>query len=229
MKKILIALSISSLIFSLPISSQPLKNQEKELPQQKFTENTSNFNTQLINFVWFIASALLSGVISSSVFLYCLSRIKPKITISKEITKNCDDPIKPVYKIKVVNKTRRPIIHVSLELLLIKSSIIPNSNSAKPLKSTDLIALKKPQVRMIAKYNSSDENAEYACRFSIIDNLESKWDEWDRNGGKDNSYLEFTVFATDSLSNFSTVVKQIYHRGNIREGQFDFGDSFNII
>ena len=75
----------------------------------------------------------------------------------------------------------------------------------------------------IPKFNKNDKGAEYAFRFRTNKDLTSRWSA-DRN-----ATLVFQVRAVDSFSGFPKVVRQEFHRvEDIKDGDFEFGDSFGI-
>jgi len=85
------------------------------------------------------------------------------------------------------------------------------------------IVLKSSELFEISGYDLFNENATYAFRFSTNEDIESIWDDT-------RSYLRFRLIATDSFSNFSKVFNQYYYnkRNAIRNGEFKYGDSFDI-
>lgn len=233
MKKI--ALPFIPLIFLLSCSpALGQVSQQNQPAQQDLTtepvEKSSNawMPTIIVGF-----SGILSGIVSSAVFLAILARLRPKILISDLIAKENGPEGNIIYRVKVVNKTPRRIINVKLELALMTPKLIhPSTQGAgtnhrktgvnKTLKS---INLARSEVPMIEKYNPDDRDGDYACKFRSYEKIEELWDS-----AKEDSYLVFTVFATDSLSNFTTVERKEYYRltQDIRTGKFEFGDSTAI-
>lgn len=219
----------SVLFLSLPVSSQKLYAVD-----QSHIKTTTEFSTNklLADTLSGLFTGVVSGLISSLLFLGYLSTLKPKILISEVISKE-DDPTTgtPIYKIKVVNKTDRPIVNIKLELSVVQVSISTqqsgnNNTKQGVLKKVLPLKLKRPEVPIIREYRKSDSEAEYACRFSTTEQLDVVWVLDPHNP---NTYLEFTVFAMDSRSNFSTVAKQRYYKKNqIVHGAFEFGDSLKI-
>ncbi len=167
-----------------------------------------------------IIIGVLSSFISSIIFLFTLSRLRPRIDISKMISKDIDSNGKPIYRIKVINRNKRPIINIKAQLTLVKPWMSPGGAI---IKSTD-IKLKRSDPIEIAKYDRNDKEASFAYRFLTYEDIDNLW------GDDKQRYLRFRIFASDSLSGLGKVFKQNYHikRSAIVDGDFEFGDSLNV-
>ena len=87
------------------------------------------------------------------------------------------------------------------------------------------IPLSRNDPMVIDRFGIKDEQANYAFRFLTYENLENIWTD------EKLSFLRFRIFASDSFSGFGRVFTQDYHlqRDAIKEGDFEFGDSLQII
>ncbi|WP_156786032.1 hypothetical protein [Archaeoglobus veneficus] len=167
-----------------------------------------------------IIIGVISSVIASLLFLLFLTRVRPEIEISNQIAKGKSLTTgDTIYRIKVINKTRRPIINIKAQLHLVTPITVPGGIL---LKSKE-IPLRRSEIMYLEKFDPNDENAEYAFRFVTYENIEEIWKDDKR------SFLRFRICATDSISGFTKVFIKEYHtKSLIREGEFEFGNSMEI-
>ena len=69
---------------------------------------------------------IFSSISASIIFIFCLYLFRPKIIISPYIAKNNDVYGDQVYDIKVINKSKRAVININAELLLITKENVPD-------------------------------------------------------------------------------------------------------
>ncbi len=174
----------------------------------------------MINYLVAVIIGILSSLAASLMFLLFLTRIRPKIIISDQISKGIGSRGERVYRIKIINKTHRPIINVKAQLHLMTPTVTPGGIIMKSKE----IPLKRSEIMQISKFDVKDKTAGYAFRFLTYENIEDLWQEDTR------SFLRFRIYATDSLSGFSRVFSKDYHtkRNSIKEGDFVFGSSLEI-
>ena len=168
-----------------------------------------------------ILVGVLSSFVASALFLFCLFRVRPKIVISPHIAVTTEPDGKKMYRLKIVNKTIRPIVNIHCRLLLSQPKNVPDGI----MITSDRIPLKAEHVFEIPRYDIRNKEANYARRFVCDENIEAIWQ------GQDGSYLKFTVMASDSLSGFSKVFTKEFHtkKNCIVEGSHRFGDSLEIL
>ena len=159
-------------------------------------------------------------MVAALVFLFFISRLRPTIIISERIAKGQSSAGKTCFRIKIINKTQRPIIYIKAQLHLISPSVVPQGVI---LKSKN-IQLRRSNPMEISGFDRKDKEAKYAFRFLTYENLDVIWENDTR------SYLRFQIFAVDSLSGFGKVFTQDYHmkRNILTDGDFEFGDSLDI-
>ncbi|MCD4783177.1 MAG: hypothetical protein K8T10_05015 [Candidatus Eremiobacteraeota bacterium] len=167
-----------------------------------------------------IIIGVLSSFVASLIFLLFLTRVRPNIVISNQIAKS--KSLKTgelVYIIRIINKTKRPIIDIKAQLHLINLVVMPGG----VIKNTKIIALKTSEIMEISKFDSKDKMWNYAYRFIVDENIETKWEN-------SHSFLRFKISAKDSLSGFSRVFSKNYHTkiNSIQEGKFEAGNSLEI-
>ena len=150
-----------------------------------------------------LVGGILSSIVASAMFMYFLFRLKPNLEISPYIAVQKTDNENSKYVFKIINRTRREVINVRIQLVLTTYRNVPDGKIAK---NTD-IPLTKSDVFRIAPFNKNDKNADYAYRISCTQDLNTLWNE-DGEG-----YLRLRIIATDSLTNFSKVfIKEYYEK-----------------
>lgn len=174
--------------------------------------------------VW--ALSLVIGIIASltasGLFLLAISRLRPKFDISPVISKAKDHEGKTAYYVKVVNRTRSPVIGVKVRMSIAVPQNAPGGTihyNLKPLR------LKTDEVMEVEGYNRKDKAALYAVRFTIDEDLDALWPE---DGA---SWVRFQIYATHSLTGFGKAKEQEYHhkRTELVEKDFKFGDSLDTV
>lgn len=189
-----------------------------------------------MDFLFSTILAIILGVLSSFIaallyFYLFFLRLKPNLSISKEICKREGEDGLMEYEIKVVNNNRRrSTVNVRAELLLVTRRNAPGGmilhTDPLPLKRSDIFEI----TRFDPKDNPSEDEARYAFRFLTVQpgekgpTLENLWED------DTNTYLLFRMFATDPLSGLGKVFPQEYYKkSDIIEGDFGFGPSLQVI
>lgn len=175
----------------------------------------------MIDYVASIIVGVLSSLLASGLFLIFISRIKPKVDVSKAIARRRNADGSTAYIIKVINRRHRSVINVNARVHLITPKVVPGGI----VSVTREIKLIGSNPLEITGFNRNDKEASFAHRFMIYENLDDLWEDDER------SYLRFRMFASDSLSNFGKVISQDYHtkRNTIKDGDFEKGNSFTIV
>ena len=173
-----------------------------------------------MNIIEAIGIGALSSLIASIVWLFAFSLIRPNIQISDKIAKTVDRNNETVYKIKVINRGRRPIMNVQAKFAVATPRIAPNGFVIRIIN----IELQTHELFALAKFDKGDEEAQYAYRFLTYENLDTAWID-DKL-----SYLVFRIYATDSLSGLGKLFERKLRlkRNSLIEGDFEVGDSFEI-
>jgi len=167
-----------------------------------------------------ILTGIFSSLVASALFLFCLVKLRPKIEISPYISLIVEDNGKKVYRFKIINRTRRPIINVQCRLLLTISRNVPDGMMLRSKR----IKLHVEHVFQIPKYDKKDKEARYARRFICYKDIDSLWED------QEGKYLRFVILATDSFSGFSKVFYKEFlsKKDCLIEGDHRFGDSLEI-
>ena len=164
--------------------------------------------------------ALLTGVMSSALFLFVASRIKPNIMVSEHIS--CFKSTKSSgvgYAIKVINKTKWPAIEIKARLERATKKKLSNGEITR----THSIVMEKSEKFELPGFKKRVPE-ESAFRFVTYEDLQNILSRTD-------SYVVFTVHAKHSLTGFGKVIKREYlgNRNVIRRGSFKAGLSMDIV
>jgi hypothetical protein len=167
-----------------------------------------------------VVLALLIGITTNAIFIALLSLLRPNVHISKRITKGTSRDGRDIFRIKIINKTRFPIVDIRAQLHLLRNYQTHNGDIFK----AEIIKLKQAEPLTINGFNKRDRDANYAYRFVTYDNLDSIWSE------EGVGFLRFRIFSRHSISGFGSVSVQEYRlkRASIIDGDFAKGNSFEI-
>lgn len=165
-----------------------------------------------------IIAGIVSGLISSGLFFWIMSRLQPKMLISECICKG-EDKNGTFYGFKILNLTKHNIIDLRLEVQL-KTPF--NSNGGSNF-SMEWIKLKKDYILQFPKYDPNDKNADYALIVATRDNLEELWCD-------PAQHLEMRIYGKHALSGIRKSFTQKYYtkKNCIKAGLFNFGKTFDI-
>jgi hypothetical protein len=170
-----------------------------------------------------ILSSLILGVLSSLaaslVWLLALRAVRPKVEISKEISEEIVDG-KPLYRIKFVNRSRRALVDLRLELAL----VTPTAMKGGLVKRKTTLRL--GVIPMVVPGRRADNDDDNAFRVRSDDDLRSRLAE---AGGA--AYLRFRLYARDEVSGFGKVFEASFHdaRTEIIRGYFSKGQAIEIV
>lgn len=167
-----------------------------------------------------ITIGVVSSFISSFLFLLVLLGLKPRIEISPKISKYVDTKNREVYVMKIINKGKRDAIDVTIVFHLVRETAV----SGGLVRHSKRLMLQTKNILNIPKFRRSDKEADYAFRIKSLEKLEMLLNE------AENAYLRLRLTAKDAISGATIVVEQRYYTlDSIREGQFMWGNSFEII
>ena len=171
------------------------------------------------DFVATIAGAVL-GVVGT---LWFIPRyFPPKIAISSQIAKSEKNGVFH-YRIKIINRTTRPIFNVSAELQFIYRLV------GKDYDITKSIPLLRSDILAIAKYDKSDMTEfDYWYVFLVKKGEDDDLQQLFENPKYLNPRLRFRIIATHSISNHTYPFTQPYTKDSFLFGHFQTGDSCKI-
>jgi hypothetical protein len=173
------------------------------------------------NWILNILLSILTSFVASVVFLLFGSIIgNPKIKISNKIAKLKENN-KTVYKIKIINKTSRPIFNIKAEWSIISYRSTARGKDKKYIPITFDGVSNPMQIDKFEKHPNN--NTDYTFRFSTVEDIEKLL-----NKEGEGSQLIFRIYASDSLFGFATIVNEYYQIKDIKEGDFAYGNSFKV-
>jgi hypothetical protein len=162
----------------------------------------------------------LSSLIASVLFLLFLTRLRPRVVISECIAKGMDSKGEPIYRIKVINRTRVPIINVRVQLHFMRPTVVPGGL----IYISKEITFQRSDILELSPFDLKDNTAAYAYRFRSYEDISKLWND------DTQAYLRFRLYATHSVSGFSRVFRKDYQtkRNTLKEGDFAFGNSTEV-
>lgn len=168
-----------------------------------------------------IVMGVSTSLTSAAIFLFILSRFRPKISISPIVVKEKRVDGRLAYVIKVINKTKYPLINCNIELKLIKER---RDRSGKFIKENINVEMNISTKMLIEKFSKT--SGYNTIMFLTYQDIESIWPDND-NG---HSYLRFRIYAKHELSGFAQVYTQEYYGKDtcIINGSFKFGNTFDV-
>lgn len=178
---------------------------------------------------------LLTGVVSSFIFLLILSLLKPRIGVSNEVAQNInninDENGSSLFIFKIINKS--PFFKVyDITLKVYSKKIVPSPNGED--EETSEIELRMGYQRILHRFNVRHyfqdsingkkrlkTRTNYAAQFSTFTDINEILLQ-----GK---FIEIEVYAKHALTGFSKIFTTEYkHPNNIVKGSFCSGNSFKI-
>ena len=167
-----------------------------------------------------IVIGIAASFIASIVFAYYLRNMKPKIEISENIAFGTMTNNTPIYRVKVVNKSKRDAIELRANLLWVR----PDSIRGGYMNEFHDVILERNEIFILKGITNHAMNfTEYDFSFKTKENLHDKLSSYR------NSYIIFQINVKDSHSGFSKVFTKRYDDSKtIKNGVFEIGESFKI-
>ncbi|MCH6198641.1 hypothetical protein MMU07_03550 [Aquiflexum sp. LQ15W] len=163
-----------------------------------------------------------TGLISSLLFLWFLTKLRPKMVISDQIAFDqivIEKTNMSCFRFKVINRTWLSKIY-DIEAQLVLITLINADGGFNIYMSP--IKLIKDKTWSLNKVSQSDKHAEYAFQFITTENLEELWLE--------NQNIELRIKAKHAFSGFSKTSSKRYFKpvNSIKKGSFKFGNTLEI-
>lgn len=164
-----------------------------------------------------IASGVISGLLSSVIMQIITRANKPKIIISKKIAcQNIEG--KNEYRFKIVNLSKSYIKN-----MIVSAEFVDSTNTGSGLVIiTKPLKLARSDIRVIKPYSVEDQAMEYAIRFRILEDLETKWTDVEHTS------LRVTAYCEHESNGVGKIFEQTYHKNDITKGKFEAGKSMDI-
>lgn len=162
---------------------------------------------------------LVAGVVSSVVSHVLLYVSKPKIKLSKVISKKKVGETYE-YRFKMVNLSKFYAKNIKILFEMVTRY---NTDGGTVLKVVP-IQLERNDISFIEPFNKKDKDASYATRFKIKGNLEDVWNDDAR------SFLRLKFYCENEFNGSGKLFIQDYHikKKAIKEGEYKFGKSCEI-
>lgn len=175
-----------------------------------------------------IVSSILTGIISSGVFLVVLSRLKPSLRISTSI---CFDKENNKYLFKIINKS--PFFKVfDISVKLYSIEIVPTYNGEN--YKMEPVKLTLDHIKAIQRLNCSHYFQDYFCKDKRLETRTDYAAIFSTSVDlmpllQQKSFIRFQVYAKHTLTGFGRIFNYDYkHSGNIVDGSFLSGNTFKI-
>jgi hypothetical protein len=159
-----------------------------------------------------LLSGVISGLVTSLIFLVLLSFLRPRIHISPWIARGRDRNGRPVWRLKVVNRSHSDAVNVRAELHDVHEEVRQN----KEIQSSAIkLSLVREGLFLLEAFNPGTKS-DYAFVFSTYDNLEKY------------SIVRFRIYAEHEYSRFAKVFPARYRISEkpFRDGRFVAGPTF---
>ena len=172
-----------------------------------------------MGFIVTISIGVLSSICASVIFVFFLTRLRPKIKISDFVVIETMPDSSKKYWLKFVNYGRRDIIDARFELLL----STPRNAADGISTHRKTIMLIKDSMMFIPAYDKHDPFKSYAKRISTSEPLDTLWND-------EHTYLTLRIIGKDAVSGFSKFfVKDMYSKNStLREKKHKTGLSLDV-
>ncbi|MFG1820598.1 hypothetical protein ACGFIF_43045 [Kribbella sp. NPDC049174] len=167
--------------------------------------------------VWAIVIGVLSSLLASGVWLVALRALRPKIEISPVLVEDPGD--QPCFRIKVVNRSRRAVVDIAFELVLMR----PERTKGGTVKMRKVVRVAGPPPLVLAGSARAKDDNTYRIRVDadlrgLLEQDESR-------------FVRLRVFGRDSLSGLGRVAEREYHEpaADIVTGKYVRGPTFDVI
>ncbi|MFJ1762055.1 hypothetical protein ACIOD2_17150 [Amycolatopsis sp. NPDC088138] len=163
-----------------------------------------------------IVVGILSSVVASAVWILIVSRLTPKLTISPEIA---EDPQSPVFRIKVINQSRRAAMDLRFDAHLV-TPIGAKGGSIKrrtPLECGNAPLLLPRRVRTSADYDN-------AYRLRIKSDIRQLLSD------NPHSFIRLQIFARHEVTGMGKMFERRYYHpsSEIVTGSFVHGKELAV-
>jgi hypothetical protein len=151
--------------------------------------------------------------------------LRPRIEISNHIAKGRLEVEKEAgYGIKILNKTHSSIVNVKAHLYLIKPTELPDGEKIRFYKE---IPLKRNRIVELSGFGSKTKIS--GITYTDYDWIFVTYEDLERKLENPSYFLQFSLWATHSISGFSKHFIKTFSKESIKEGEFEKGNSLEII
>lgn len=159
-----------------------------------------------------------ASLVASFVWVVLLRLLRPKVDIA---TLACFDPSDDKLKIKVINRSRRAIVHIHVEV----ATVMHVSAAGGLVGMRHVIPLFSPEPLAIEGYRKGNDD-QNAYRFAVKIERKDLQDLIASNS----SNLRFSVYCEDELSGLGRLFQHAFHDASeIVCGSYAKGQDFNVV
>lgn len=166
-----------------------------------------------------LISSVITSVLSSLIIFTLLLLFRPRIRISRQIAKHIHGQRgTTVYTFKIHNRSIIKLIDLRVEAMLVTNQPY---NGSCILKVQELNFTRSNFIRLYG-FSPFDNEAKYACRLSVVDDLGQLWTNHSQ-------HIEFIVSARHPWSGLNRwFIRKYYLPDAIVEGEFETKRSMAI-
>lgn len=183
-----------------------------------------------------IVEGIVTGVVSSVIFLYLLWNLKPNFSIGDKIScekANLNGEIVDLYFFKIIN---RSLFFKVYDVKVLAKVCTPVKNINGSNSDHSIINIPYNTYQSVSRFNyrhyfqdfiwgesTLEGQSNYALRFFTTHNLRKILEN-------ENKSINFEVIARHSLTGFTRVQEmKFHHKTKIENGSFLTGNSFKIV
>lgn len=162
-----------------------------------------------------ITTGLMTGVVCYYLILHNNMKSKANIIISKHIARTES----LTYKIKIVNRAKYAVTNLKAELVVVKNYKVPSGLET----NIKILSLENSEIFMLDRRKKDFNEPSNTFKFVIKENLEQIVNnpEYD--------YIRFRLLVVDTFTSMNKVYESRYYLNAIKEGEFKYGDSIEIV
>lgn len=171
---------------------------------------------------------VVAGVVASVLFACLLQTLRPRLKLSPSITRTATrDPDSDFrYRVKVVNRARRPAVDVQMRAFLVRDQWVPSETEGEAgiVRVKTPVDLRRAGGGVIKPYRRRDKEAAYAHRVRFEQSAVAVLQ--DPSQAK---YLVLEISARDGVSGLPRLFTQEYRlETQIKSGTFYHGKSLKV-
>jgi len=164
----------------------------------------------------------VASLVASGTFFAILLGLRPRFSIAPSISVVTTSTGRLVYRFKVVNRTRRPLVDVKLQLFRDTPTKVPGGH--RPLHTLRRINLAYSEPLVIVGRKRGDPEARHARRFVAEDDLLAHWPDDQR------ASLLLRITCRDGITGtFRQKEQEFRLHDTLQHGVFAFGDSLSVV
>ncbi|MDF0715749.1 hypothetical protein PY092_06290 [Muricauda sp. 334s03] len=188
---------------------------------EAYIEPPDSFNSSSFTYSFF--TSFIGGLSLAAIFFVFL---RPRVKISKVVSKRKNDDNKDYFTFKFVNRSFFSAFDVNIEAYLCENTNAKGNGDAKHVVHTPIELTRKRWIHM-PRWRPVIEKTTYAPHCITVRTLDETIEKRITNNV---DYIEFRVTLKHAFSNLSSTYRMKYMNEDCFElGKFDFGNTFKIV